>query len=63
MLVEETAKRLVPAICGGERPSKVRAGDIITPPPIPSMEPKIPAIKPITTKAAKRKNCSKSNTY
>lgn len=63
MLVEETAKRLVLATWGGERPRKVRAGDIIIPPPTPIMEPKMPAINPINTKKGKRKNSSKSNTY
>jgi hypothetical protein len=62
-LVEETAKRLVLAICGGVKPRKVRAGEIIIPPPTPIMEPKMPAIKPIITKKGKRKNSSKSNTY
>jgi hypothetical protein len=52
ILVEDTAKRLVPAICGGERPRSVSAGDIMIPPPTPIIEPKVPAIKPINTKKA-----------
>lgn len=63
MLVDETAKRLVPATCGGGRPRNVRTGEIIIPPPIPIMDPKMPAIKPIKAKKGKRKNSSKSNTY
>ena len=62
-LVEETAKRLVLATCGGVKPRKVKAGEIIIPPPTPTMEPRMPAIKPIITKKGKRKNSSKSNTY
>jgi hypothetical protein len=62
-LVEETANRLVLATCGGVKPRKVSTGEIIIPPPIPIMEPKMPAINPITTKKGKRKNSSKSNTY
>ena len=62
MLVEQTAKRLVPATCGGVKPRKVKAGDIMIPPPTPIMEPKIPAIRPIMTKKGKSKNYSKLNT-
>lgn len=63
MLVEETAKRLVPATCAGDRPRNVRTGEIIIPPPTPTMDPKMPAINPINAKKGKRKNSSKSNTY
>lgn len=63
ILVEETAKRLVLATCGGERPRKVRTGDIMIPPPTPIIDPKMPAIRPISTKKGKRKNPSKFNTY
>ena len=52
MLVADTAKRLVPAIWGGESPRSVRAGDIMIPPPTPIIDPKVPAIKPINTKNA-----------
>jgi hypothetical protein len=62
MLVEETAKRLVLAICGGVKPRKVKTGDIMIPPPTPIMEPKTPAIRPTMTKKGKSKNSSKSNT-
>jgi len=62
MLVEETAKRLVLATCGGEKPRKVRAGEIIIPPPTPIIDPKRPATEPINTKKGKRKSSSKSNT-
>jgi hypothetical protein len=61
--VEETAKRLVLATCDGVKPRRVRAGEIIIPPPTPIMEPRMPAIKPIIIKKGKRKNSSKSNTY
>jgi hypothetical protein len=49
ILVEETAKRLVLAICGGVKPRKVKTGDIMIPPPTPIMEPKTPAIRPTMT--------------
>ncbi len=62
MLVEETAKRLVLATCGGVNPRKVKTGDIMIPPPTPIIEPKMPAIKPIITKKGKSKNSSKPNT-
>jgi hypothetical protein len=51
------------ATCGGVKPRKVSAGEIIIPPPTPIMEPRMPAIKPIITKKGKKKNSSKSNTY
>ena len=62
-LVEETAKRLVLATWGGVKPRKVRAGEIIMPPPTPIIEPKMPTIRPIITKKGKKKNSSKSNTF
>lgn len=61
ILVEATANRLVLATCGGERPRKVRAGDIIMPPPTPIIDPNIPAINPTITKKAKIKKSCKSD--
>ena len=62
MLVEETANRLVLATCGGDSPRKVKAGDIIIPPPTPIIDPKIPEVKPIKIKKGTRKKPSKSKT-
>lgn len=60
-LVQVTAKRLVLDIWVGGSPIKVRAGVIINPPPIPKIDPRIPAPKPtITNKAGVVKESSKA---
>ena len=46
ILVEVTAIRLVLAIWEGVKPIKVRTGAITIPPPIPIMEPRVPAANP-----------------
>jgi hypothetical protein len=50
MLVDITAIRLVLAACVGGTFKNVRAGTIIIPPPTPSIEPKVPAPSPTTSK-------------
>jgi hypothetical protein len=50
MLVDKTAIRLVLAACVGGTFKNVRAGTIIIPPPTPSIEPKVPAPSPTTSK-------------
>ena len=54
MLVDMTAMRLVLAACAGERFNNVRAGTIIIPPPTPSMEPKVPALRPTAIRNASK---------
>jgi len=48
-----TAIRLVLAACVGGRFKNVRAGTIIIPPPTPSMEPKVPALRPTAMRNAR----------
>lgn len=55
MLVEETAKRLVPATCGGGRPRNVRTGEIIIPPLSLSWTPKCPQSNRLMQKKEKGK--------
>jgi hypothetical protein len=50
MLVAKTAIRLVLAACVGGTFKNVRAGTIIIPPPTPSIEPRVPAPSPTTSK-------------
>ncbi len=47
MLVEVTAIKLVLAIWDGVKPTNVRTGAMTIPPPIPIMEPMVPAAIPI----------------
>lgn len=46
--MDATANKLVEATCDGKKPVRIRIGDIMIPPPSPSIEPTIPAATPMT---------------